>query len=652
MGVNHLILQNLKKNMKQDSLYVLALVFSVMLYFSFLTLQDDAFVHENKDMGFGTVLQAGTAVLIVIILVFLLYANHLFLKRRSKEIGLLEIIGMRKRDILRVLSAESFLLYAGSLVLGMLLGFSVSKLSAMVLLNMMEMDSMASLHFSSTAAVQSVLAFSVMYFLILIMNVLYLKRQSLLTLFHAKSISENKAEKISVFTAFMGFLGIILIVSSYGFLTKLFSGDIAKKQIGDLAITTAICLMMGTYLFYKGSVSLIFQLIRKRKEGYLTLNQVLSLSSIMFRMKSNALMLTVITMVSALSIGLSSLAYISYYSIEKAAKDMAPHDFSVFTEKDAKRFTAALQDNRIVYSMQRMQVLQVMADLSQALVPGSYDGLEISRDPRVRMAVVSEQSVQDINVPPNEVVLTKPADTLQEALTFKKSGELILLGRKGAIRLHFARIESKTMLPLRLTNHGFPVAIVNEDQFQQLAKQAPAAEFNKYPLYIGVDLANKQDAESAERIFRELGLYQWDGIWKGFESQWEISYIKKQGSGLLMFIAGFLGLAFLIASGCILYFKQIEESEEDKAHYTVLRKLGFTQEDLLGGIRIKQMMNFGIPLALGLCHSFFFVKSGWFIFGSEMWTPMLIVMLLYTIFYSVYGLASIRHDKRVIRDSL
>ena len=126
----------------------------------------------------------------------------------------------------------------------------------------------------------------------------------------------------------------------------------------------------------------------------------------------------------------------------------------------------------------------------------------------------------------------------------------------------------------------------------------------------------------------------------------------KQIYGLIMFIVGFLGLTFLITSGCILYFKQMDESEEEKPNYTILRKLGFTETDLLKGIQIKQMFNFGIPLILGLLHSYFAVQSGWFMFGTELWTPMIIVMVLYTALYSIFGLLSVLYYKKVIHSSL
>lgn len=137
-----------------------------------------------------------------------------------------------------------------------------------------------------------------------------------------------------------------------------------------------------------------------------------------------------------------------------------------------------------------------------------------------------------------------------------------------------------------------------------------------------------------------------------YSSHLELSNTQKQLYGLIMFIVGFLGLTFLITSGCILYFKQMGEGEEEKPNYTILRKLGFSEGDLLKGIQRKQLFSFGIPLVVGLCHSYFAVQSGWFLFGTELWTPMIAVMFVYTALYSIFGILSVFYYKRVIRESL
>lgn len=165
-------------------------------------------------------------------------------------------------------------------------------------------------------------------------------------------------------------------------------------------------------------------------------------------------------------------------------------------------------------------------------------------------------------------------------------------------------------------------------------------------VYYGVALADSAQAEAALHVYRNS---KQDGLsfsQLGFERE------QRTRMGLIMFIVGFIGLTFLITSGCILYFKQMDESEEEKGSYTILRKLGFTRSDLLRGIQVKQLFNFGIPLLVGLSHSYFAVKSGWFFFGTEMLTPTLAVMFVYTALYSMFGLLSVLYSKRIIREAL
>lgn len=652
MRTRHLIYQNLKKNIKNYYLYIFALIFGVALYFAFVTLQYDSSMDEMKEMIKGeAALRAGSIFLVLIVTVFLLYANNMFIKRRGQEIGLFQLIGMRKGNIFLILSTENLLLYTGSLVVGIFFGFAVSKLIIMILIKMTEIEAIATLSFSSEALIQTVIVFAVIYMLIMLVNYIFIKKQSILSLFQMTSTTEEKANKLSIVTVIIGLVGIGLIIFGYYLSTKLFGGDFPGNKLFLAMLAILGSVIIGTYLFYKGSVSFIFHLIRKKKDGYLTLNNVLSLSSVMFRMKSNAILLTIITIVSTLAISLLSLTYISYYSAEKTAEEMAPNHFSLFNTDDAEKFTAGLEEQDIEYTTQEIDVPFMFINVEDALVPGSYNNLDIRDDPRLPLRVISDQSIANIEVAPYEAVLIKPVDAMEQLLTFKSSGSIELIGETITQELNFTGIEDDTLLPLRLTE-GFPVAIVNDSVYQQFVNDLDPSIQDEFSVYVGVDIKHSRHMQKANDIFHDLELNILRGKWVGFESQLELSTIQKQSMGLIMFIVGFLGLAFLITSGCIFYFKQVDESEEEKSNYTILRKLGFTEEDLIKGIRIKQVFNFGIPLVLGLLHSYFGVKSGWFIFGSEMWTPMITVMALYTVLYSVFGLLSVQYYKRVIQAAL
>ncbi|MGG3925586.1 ABC transporter permease [Metabacillus fastidiosus] len=647
MSINQLIFRNLKKNLKNYYLYVFALIFSVALYFSFVTLQYDPSMDELKGSIKGAAsIRAASILLVAIVSIFLLYANNIFIKRRGKEIGLFQLIGMTKGKIFGILTLENFILYFGSLIGGILIGFSCSKLIMMILFKIMNVGAVAALYFSIQALVQTLIVFTVIYLFIMLMNYVFIKRQSILSLFRVVSSTEGKVKKMSLAEMIIGISGLILIASGYYISSKLFGGDFATMTELFLAMIFILgAVIIGTYLFYKGSVSFILNIIRKSKDGYLNINEVLSLSSLMFRMKSNALLLTIITTVSALAIGLLSLSYISYYSAEKSAENNVAADFSITNTEDAERFEHALKENNIGYSEKRIDVIQVNAnvkDISDIRLEG------LNFDPNIMtIALISDKNVKNIDVTEEEAVFAGYSDLLQKFMALKDSGSIKLHGKTEVIPQKYLGLKNESIISAYFRNGGLPVAIVDDTIFHRLKNNIDKEIQKESSIYIGINIQDEKNAEKANTIFQEMNFKN-----NSYDSRLEISNQQKQNMGLIMFIVGFLGLAFLITSGCILYFKQMGESEEEKPNYTILRKLGFTQVDLLRGIKRKQLFNFGIPLMIGLLHGYFAVQSGWFLFGTEVWTPMIMVMALYTALYSIFAILSVLYYKKVIRDAL
>ncbi|WP_433583336.1 FtsX-like permease family protein [Paenibacillus amylolyticus] len=641
MSLNYIIFRNLRKNLKNYYLYVFALVFSVALYFSFVTLQYDPSMDEVAASTKGAAaIGASSVLLIVIVGIFLLYANTIFIKRRSKEIGLFQLIGLTKGRIFGILSAENSILYFGSMAIGVLIGFLASKLVLMILFKILGVDAITRLYFSPMALMQTVIVFTIMYLLIMLMNYTFIKRQSILSLFRVSATSEQQVQKMSVGQMIIGVLGIALIVYGYFMSARLFSGEaMDMQQLMYTMILILFSVILGTYLFYKGSVSFIFNLIRKSKNGYLTIHEVLSLSSIMFRMKSNALLLTIITTVSALAIGMLSLSYISYYSAEAQAKESLPEDFS-FAQVDVKnRFVAELDNKQIPYEENHREPIYIEIDAQEVMDESMTEKYLFS-------SVVSDNMVDNIDLQAGEVVFMGYGNAIQQLISIQEKGPIVLHGLKHTLAQQLIGTTKRGVLPAYYTG-GTPVAVVDETVYQQLRQDIdPKLQKSEWADYYGVRIVNEGQAEEAYAIYKEQELEA-----PSF-SQIEFRNNQRTTMGLIMFIVGFLGLTFLITSGCILYFKQMNESEEEKGNYTILRKLGFTQGNLLRGIQIKQLFNFGIPLIVGLSHSYFAVKSGWFFFGTELATPTVIVMIVYTLLYSIFGLLSVWYYKRVIKEAL
>ncbi|MCU6791981.1 ABC transporter permease [Paenibacillus sp. WQ 127069] len=650
MSINQLMLRNLKKNLKNYYLYVFALIFSAALYFAFVTLQYDPSMEQLEGSIKGAAaIKAASILLVAIVFIFLLYANNIFIKRRSKEIGLFQLIGMTKNRIFRILTAENFILYFGSLLLGIFVGFSVSKLIIMILFKTIGVDAIAALHFSYQALIQTLIVFFIIYLFIMLMNYTFIQRQTILSLFRVTSLTEGKLKKVSLLEMIIGMLGIILILVGYYLSSKLFGGDFTTmNQLFSAMIVILGSVIFGTYLFYKGSVSFIFNIIRKKKQGYLNINEVLSLSSIMFRMKSNAVLLTIITTVSGLAIGLLSLSYISYYSAEKSAELYVPADFSITNIQDAEKFKKALTANHIGYTDKTVDVLQVAVN-TEKIMDTNLKEMNAKFDPKVMtLPVISERAVDNIQLSADETLFTDSSGMLQKFMPMKDAGAIELKGQHEVIPQQYKRLHIDAPISGYFTSGGLPVAIVDEAIFERLKKDLNPAIQIASSVYIGIEIQDKAMVKAANKLFNEMSFDDNNA----FDSQLGMSNRQKQNMGLIMFIVAFLGLTFLITSGCILYFKQMDESEDERSSYTILRKLGFTQGDLLQGIRAKQVFNFGIPLVVGLLHSYFAVQSGWFFFGSELWTPMIIVMILYAALYSIFGILSVFYYKKVIKEAL
>lgn len=645
MNINQLVFRNLKKNLKNYYLYVFALVFSVSLYFSFVTLQYSPDLDGVKgSIKGGASIKAASILLIAIVGIFLLYANSIFIKRRGKEIGLLQLIGMTKQKIAKLLNAENFILYMIAIVVGIFTGFIGSKLMLMVLFKVTGVNAIANLHFSGMALLQTVIVFLLIYVFIMLRNKRFIKKQTILALFRTSSSTEQRIKKISVVEIIIGIFGIVLISSGYYISSQLFNGTFTSVLSLFLAMIYILgSVIIGTFLFYKGSVSFIANIVRKRKNGYLAIHEVLSLSSIMFRLKSNALLLTIITTVSALAIGLLSLSYISYYSAEKTAEQNIPAHFIMGSEKEAATFTRALSDQHIDYEEQQFKVIQAAFDAKKII---DTDLNKLNQNSGVlTLPVISEKNVPSIHVENNEVVLSGYNDLLRKFMPIKSSGDVKLLIKK-PLDLKVIDMKRDHLISYRFTFGGMPVAVVNQDIFEQLDKKKDSKIQLKNNQNIAINVKDTNKIEQANDVFSSLKLSD------ASMSQLAMSQQQKQTTGLLMFVVGFLGLSFLVTSGCILYFKQMNESEEEQSDYTILRKLGFTEKDLLKGIRLKQLFNFGIPLLVGLLHSYFAIQSGWFLFGGELWTPMLIVMSIYTVLYSVFGFLSVQYYKKIIKESL
>lgn len=660
MKLSQLVLKSMKKNIRHYYLYFFALIFSVTLFFSFVTLQYNDAINKATQAS-GTAISgfsAASYMLYAIVLIFVLYANHLFMKRRSKEIGLYQLIGMTKGLVIRIIAFENVLLFIGAVIAGLGLGLLSSRLFAMILLSLLKVDLVVGLTFSSEAIIKTLVIFGILLMIILIQMIFIVRKSSLLTLFNASNLADERVKKFSVFQMFMGVIGLLMIGYGYYMSTILLSGKTSNLFLAMIIILAAT--IFGTYLVFRFSVAFIMNLFRKKKNGHLNLSDVLALTPLMHRMKSNAKSLTLITVLTASSLAVTTLSYISYYSAESSSKVQVPGDY-ISIDGHEKKFVQALQENDINFEEQTYQLTTAKFDLLSIY---SQDEINLfDNNSEMDVLVVSLKDYQQFDssakLKKGEAIIAGYSGFSANVMPLKAPINLEIKHSKQPFSLKIKEVTEQPFIAWQITTGGFVFVVENEtfDVIQQLNKKHPLGYTETEQTSINLVDANKKEYEVAEKLYKQTNA---DHYFVAEESDVSIEFKSLKSTieenlksfGILIFTTAFLGLAFLLATGSILYFKQMSEADEEMASYTILRKIGFTQDELLRGIKVKQLFNFGVPLLIGLLHSYFAVKSGWFLFGSELVTPMIITMSLYVVLYFIFALLTIKYYKKVIKEAL
>lgn len=660
MTLSRLVLQSMRRNLKQYYLYFFALIFSVILCFSFTTLQYSPSVIEalensgTRTAGFKT----ATYLLYFIITFFVLYANHLFLKRRSKEIGLYQLVGMTKSLVARLIALENILLFFSAITIGILIGFLSSRFFAMILMKLLEVDLIIELTFSKEAFIQTVITFTLLLVVVLVQMKLIIHRSSLLILFSATKQADERVKPFSIFKMLVGAVGILLIIYGYYQSTLLFNVE-SKNAMSNLFLQMIIILgstILGTFLFFRYSVSFIMNILRSRKKGHLKITDVLAVTPIMHRMKGNAKSLTLITVLTGFAVGILTLSYISYVSVESKAKHSSPYDYILLNDQGIS-FLDKLQQQGIQYEKGYYEIYEVNFNVKDLVSDEFMDSPLVGGE--VSTAVVSQSSFQqmygDTQLDAGEGMLVSYPHYLSMILPLEENKDIKVSLEDKDIPVHITEVREDTVLS-NSVNGGTTVLVVEDQLFEEIKETAN----DKPSIYsqIGINLKDEKDRIKAEGIFEDLSEERKVSLASDREithtprSYYEILKDNTATLGLTIFVTAFLGLAFLMTTGSIIYFKQMAEADDERDSYKTLRKIGFSTDDIMKGIYAKQAFNFGVPLVIGLLHSYFAVKSGWFLFGTELVAPVVITMLLYVAMYTVFAVLSIRYYKSIVKSAL
>lgn len=629
MSFNEIIFKNFKQNIAHYAIYLLSLIISVILYFSFVTLKYAHHLHGNQSYPIlkeGS--QVGSYFLFIIIVVFLLYANFLFMKRRGRELSLLQIIGLTRSNIMRMIMIEQLMTFVMTAIVGIILGIFGSKILLMIVLRLLGINISVSIIFSYHAIIETLVLISVAYLLVIIQSYIFIRKRSISELASDLTKKEVNETKITFSEITLGLLGIIMIVGGYFLSTKLIENVDSILQPFIILFLT----VLGSYFFFRSTVSLVFKTIQHFRNGNISVTDVMFTSSIIYRIKKNAFSLTVMAIVSAITVSVLCFAALSRSTLTNEVLLNSPHDVTLKSQKQANQLAYDLNNRNVEHYYNYKEVVYAKLYKDHMFTEG------IARPSFI--AVTSDKYFPNVNIDKGQTDIIIPRGSIKDVVKVDKKGSTYIGSKAHHVKVKLRKAIKKVYF-MADVDLGGATLVLNDEDYQNL--RAHAKGKNIVSQY-GFDIKHKKDLPELENIVQNIS--------KNIETRSEAASEITSLTGVLLFVTSFLGITFLIAAGCIIYIKQIDETEDELENYSILRKLGFTHQDMSKGLKLKVIFNFGLPLIVALLHGYFASLAYMHIMGVTNQLPIFIVMAVYTGIYAVFAVIGYNHSKRTIRHSI
>lgn len=617
----------IRKNKRFYLPYILTCIGMVMMFYIIHYL---AAMPTLKEMPGGDsmtmVLGFGFWVIALFAVIFLFYTNSFLMRRRQKEFGLYNMLGMGKNHLSILLLWENGILFSVSMVGGLLSGILLSKLAELFMIMLMGGEATYTLRIDPKAFRDTWTIFIPVFAMIFVKGLIQIRRSSAVNLVKSDTVGEKPPRANYV----LGIAGILILAGAYYIALSIKSPLIAMAWF-----FLAVCMVIvATYLLFISGSVMLCRLLQKNKRYYYKPNHFVSVSSMVYRMKRNGAGLASIcilcTMVLVIMMGAGSL----YVGQEESLNTRYPHEFAAsvdfLTEGETKRYSEEKADYFYAQVDEVLNSYDVTPENAEQVLSTTATGML-----KDRALILDPSTVDAANTETMEYVTQIyliPLSAYNQCMGTDKtlnSGEVFLHCVRRTYDAPVITLSDGTVLTVK--EHLTDMMGSGEAAMQIIPSmfivtddmEAVMESFNKelgsmsgeYKCRLEVsysfdaDLSEEQQMELGEAIrerVRELD-YTGDG---GFYSYNVACKAEERADfyglfGGIFFLGIFLSILFLAATVLIIYYKQVTEGYEDEARFEIMRKVGMTAKDIRKSINSQMLTVFFLPLVTAAVHTAF-----------------------------------------------
>ncbi|PGE93647.1 ABC transporter permease [Bacillus pseudomycoides] len=646
MTLSSIALRNIQRNFKDYFLYFASMIFSIVIYFTFKALQYNSQMEKAAEGSkkISGAFQVSSVMLIIFVAVFIIYSNGFFTRKRKKEVGLYSLLGIRKRQIGKMLFYENMLMGLMSLVIGIAIGSVLSKLFLELLVSMMGLNLNVHFEVPMSAIIDTAIIFFVIILYTSLQGYRLIYRFKLIELFRA----EHEGETMPKGSMIMALISVFLIGSGY-FLSLMYIKAIKYIDFMTVALYILLATVLGTYLLFMFFTVFVLKRARHKKSSFYNGMNMVTTSQLLYRIKGNAKSLATIAILSAVTLTAVGTSVTMYYNTFKQTKDYAPHSYS-YEKKDA-----ALDNkvNAILGEEKQKHPVTNQFEIEMVPVKGKLEGEKADMGMNTNYLVTEKYqlvSQSAFNNIAKNMDLEAVSLAANEAFVFDGmyiEGHEFSTVYKGNKAVFPIGNEAKTLTikgaeGRNITNLG-ELFVVVPDEVYKSAKAVADTRIVK-----NIDVKDEKNSKVLTEKLKKVMPAGEPEVARPFNDFYTGFHGMLEATGLMMFIGLFLGLVFLLATGSIIYFKQLTEASADRDRYVVLRKVGVTKQEMKKAIAKQVSFIFAIPLVVGICHSLFALKGLSTLMPYEILIPLLMSIGVYSVIYIGYYFLTVRSYYKIV----
>ena len=592
-----LAFSNLKKNSGLYLPYILAAIgVSAMYYIMGAISRDEGIKKMPGSEELAIILGLGCGVIAIFAVIFLFYTNSFLMKRRKKEFGLFNILGMEKRHIGKMMFWEMLMVAGVSIVFGIVVGILLNKLVVLILMRLVDFEVPFGFSVSVESIVSMVILFGCIFAVTLIYNLFQVQKARPIELLQSANQGEKEPKTRWILTV----MGLLCLSGGYGI--ALFVEDpMSALMMFFLAV---ILVIAGTYcLFTAGSIA-VLKLLRKNKNYYYKTSHFTSVSGMIYRMKQNAVGLSNICILSTMVLVMISGTVSLYMGVDDSMKERYPKEVNLTgynltpSRKEAMRELA-----RHGVSDLGIEIEDVMEYNSLSVIVYK-DGEKLSIVQCITMEDYEHLGGEHTELLEDEVlVYTMRGDIEDQQYHLGDKSfrikqylpELVIGGTKSEVMydVYFLIAKDETVL----------------QEISKIQKEAYKDRANDIATLIYMDVTGEKEQEiaCANHIEELLEAYnqslpEEEQIDLRVDSRADMRESFMIFCGGFLFLGMFLGFVFLMATVLIIYYKQISEGYEDKSRFEIMQKVGMSKKEVRASIRSQVLKVFFLPLVTACIH--------------------------------------------------